>query len=53
MSKSARKLNLTHQMPVLPSYKKQSIDFLCKSIDWFLYEGYTGVQWVKRALMQI
>ena len=26
-------------MPVLPSYGNQSIDLLCKSIDWFLYEG--------------
>ena len=25
---------LTH---LLPSYKNQSIDLLCKSIDWFLY----------------
>ena len=22
-------------MPVLPSYKNQSVDLLCKSIDWF------------------
>ena len=29
-------------MPVLPSYRHQSIDLLCKSIDWFLYEGNTG-----------
>ena len=34
-------------MPVLPSYRNQSIDLLCKSIDWFLYEGNTGIQWVK------
>ena len=26
-------------MPVLPSYRNQSIDLLCKSMDWFLYEG--------------
>ena len=32
-------------MLVLPSYKNQSID--SKSIDWFLYEGNTGTQWVK------
>ena len=25
-------------MPVLPSYRNKSVDFLCKSIDWFLYE---------------
>ena len=30
-----------------PSYRNQSIDLLCKSIDWFLYEGKTGTQWVK------
>ena len=31
-------------MPVLPSYKKnQLIGMLCKSIDWFLYEGNTSI----------
>ena len=34
---------LTHYVPVLPSYRNQSIDLLCKSIDWFLYEGSTGI----------
>ena len=29
-------------MPVLPSYRNQSIDLHSKSIDWFLYEGNTG-----------
>ena len=24
---------------MLPSYRNQSIDLLCKSMDWFLYEG--------------
>ena len=38
---------LTHYVPVLPSYRNQSIDLLCKSIDWFLYEGNTGTYWVK------
>ena len=33
-------------MPVLPSYRNQSIDLLCKSIDWFLYEDNTGIWWV-------
>ena len=33
-------------MPVLPSYRNQSTDFLCKSIDWFLYEGNTGTLWI-------
>ena len=32
-------MNLTHQVPMLPSYRNQSIDFQSKSIDWFLYEG--------------
>ena len=32
------------------SYRNKSIDFLCKSIDWFLYEGNTGIQWVNRIL---
>ena len=30
-------------MPVLPSYKNQSLDLLRKSIDWFLYEGNTDI----------
>ena len=29
-------------MPRLHSYRNQSIDLLCKSINWFLYEGNTG-----------
>ena len=40
-------LILTHEMPVLPSYRNQPIDLLCKSIDWFLYEGNIGISWVK------
>ena len=32
-------------MPVLPSYRNQSIDLLCKSIDWFLHEGNSGTYW--------
>ena len=36
------KHQLTHYVSVLPSYRNQSIDLLCKSIDWFLYEGNTG-----------
>ena len=35
-------ITLTHSVPLLPSYRNQSIDVLCKSIDWFLYEGNTG-----------
>ena len=29
---------------MLPSYRNQSIDLLCKSVDWFLYEGNTGIK---------
>ena len=29
-------------MPVLPSYRNQSIDLQNKSIDWFLFEGNIG-----------
>ena len=32
-------------MPVLPSYRNQSIDLRSKSVDWFLYEGNTGIWW--------
>ena len=28
-------------------YRNQSIDLHNKSIDWFLYEGNTGTEWVK------
>ena len=34
---------LSHKMPVLPSYRNQSIDLHSKSIEWFLYEGNTGI----------
>ena len=34
-------------MPVLPSYRNKSINLHRKSVDWFLYEGNTGTQWVK------
>ena len=30
-------------MPEVPSYRKQLIDLHSKSIDWFLYEGNTGI----------
>ena len=32
-------LYLIHSTPKLPPYRNQSIDLLCKSINWFLY-GY-------------
>ena len=35
-------------MPVLPAYRNQSIDLHTKSIDWFLYEGSTGIYWVNQ-----
>ena len=31
---------------MMPSYRNQSTDLLCKSIDCFLYEGNTGTWWV-------
>ena len=35
---------LTHKLPVMPSYRRnESIDLHSKSIDWFLYEGNTGI----------
>ena len=30
-------------MTVLPSYRNQPIDLQYKLIDWFLYEGNTGI----------
>ena len=46
LSKSVSELSfltfLTHQVPVLPSYRNQSTDLHSKSIDWFLYEGNSG-----------
>ena len=38
---------LTRWMPVLSSYRNQSIDLLCKSSDRFLYESSTSIYWVK------
>ena len=39
---SSLPIYLTHKVPVLPSYRNQSLDLLCKSIDWFRYAGNTG-----------
>ena len=36
-------------MPVLPSYRNHSNDLLCKSVEWFLCEGNTGIEWVKQS----
>ena len=38
-------------MPVLPSYRDQSIDLHSKSIDWFLYEDNTGFYWVNKNVL--
>ena len=37
---------------MFPSYGNQSIDLMCKSIDWFLYEGNTGTYRVKLKYLQ-
>ena len=37
-------------MPVLLTYRHQSIDLHCKSVDWFLYEGNTDIQCVKQGV---
>ena len=37
-----QQLYLAHEVPVVPSYRNQSIGLRSKSIDWFLYEGSTG-----------
>ena len=39
---------LTHYVPVLPSYRNQSIDLPSKSIDQFPYEGNTDTLWVTK-----
>ena len=38
---------------MLLAYKNQSIDLQSKSIDWFLYEGNTGICWVKNLLVSL
>ena len=40
-------------MPVLPSYRNQSIDLHSKSMDWFLYKGNTSIYWVNQILSNI
>ena len=35
-------IDISNINPLGASYRNQSIDLLCKSIDWFLYEGNTG-----------
>ena len=36
---------------MFPSYRSQSIDLRCKSIDWFLYEGNTGTYGLNNSKM--
>ena len=38
---------------MLPSYRNQSIDLLCKSIDLFLYEDHTGSEWINQIFLNI
>ena len=33
---------LTLKGPMFPSYRNQSVDLLCKSTEWFLYDGNIG-----------
>ena len=35
----------------LPSHREQSIDLLCKSIEWFVCEANTGTLWVKNNML--
>ena len=37
------KKNLAYFSLVLPLYRNRPIDLLCKSVDWFLYNGNTGL----------
>ena len=39
-------INFNPLSAMLPTYRNQSIDLLCKLVDWFLYEGNTGTKWV-------
>ena len=34
--------NIIKTSPKSPSYRNQSIDLFCKSVDWFLYDGNFG-----------
>ena len=37
------KKNLAYFSLVLPMYRNRTVDLLCKSVDWFLYTGNTGL----------
>ena len=41
--KKYQKYQVFIKASVLPWYRNQSTDFHSKSIDWFLYEGNTGI----------
>ena len=38
---------------MFPSYRKQSVDLLCKSTDWFLYDGTLAVKGLSDVVKQI
>ena len=42
--------NLTLQRPMFPSNRNQSVDLLCKSTDWFLYDGNIGRSRINKVL---
>ena len=46
-------VNLTLSWQRLLSYRNQSIDLLCKSVDWFLYDNGLRHERVKGTVMQI
>ena len=39
---------LSYSRPMPLSCRNQSIDLLCKSIDWFQYNGNIVLKWVNR-----
>ena len=43
MEKLVVLISLFQSNPVLPLYRNHSIDFLHKSVDWFLYNDSTGL----------
>ena len=45
------KKNLAYFSLVLPLYRNRTIDLLCKSVDWFLYNGKTGLNGKVDALL--
>ena len=43
---SFAQIHRNHFSPVLPLHRNQSIDLLCKSMDWFLINSSTGLKWI-------